>query len=179
MAVIAGNFFIVATVQNSEAKFFFGLLGILSSFMGACISRQHHTIFLKSLRYHQVGTPVGGYNTPGDIHCFPFRYCCFLSSEASPASLLEPRWSICCKLLNLTFYRLAYLAMFGSFGLFLGFASYQSLKARRVKSCGFTHPFYLANVTFDPYGVSRFFISPYLAVPDLAALGNSVNRGIN
>ena len=143
LGVIAGNFLIVATVQSSEAKFFFGLLGILSSFIGACISWQHHIIFLDKVSVitkleHQLGIQY-----PRRYTLLPVQVLLFLIFGGITSVFIGTTLVYLLQTLKLDFLQTwAYLAMLGSFGLFLGFASYQSLKARRVKSYGFTHPFY-------------------------------------
>jgi hypothetical protein len=147
LAVIAGIFYAIAQVdllqpEGLVAKSLLGAVGVLGAFIGACISWQHHRFFLDKISLISRLERQIGIQYPAREVLLPVNVLLFLLFGG-----------ICSVFVGIT---LGYMVELGSrddlrmlmFGVgavffvgFLVFALAFRLKAMKVKSYGFRHPF--------------------------------------
>lgn len=143
LGVIAGIFYALVNVQDPEARFFLGLLGILSSFLAASISWQHHMVFLEKISVIRRLERQLGIQYPMRTVLFPVQILLFLLFGGISSAFAGTTLSYLTEILRQDSLRpFAYLVGLVSFVLFTVYALVSRLKAVRIKSYGFRHPFY-------------------------------------
>ena len=143
LGVVAGIFFAIANVQDPRARIFLGLLGISSSFLGACISWQHHTIFLGKMSVISRLERQLGIQYPMRTALFPVQVLLYLLFGGISSAFVGTTLGYLAEIPKYDFLRpFAYPAGLVSFVLFIVYALVRRLKAVKVKSYGFRHPFY-------------------------------------
>lgn len=147
LAVIVGIFYAMAQVdlpypQDLTAKIFLGLLGVLSAFLGACISWQHHTIFATRISVisrleRQIGIQYPMRRVLLSVNVLLFLlfggvFCAFVGISLGYVMELTGRGDL---------QVWAYGAGVVFFVGFFVFALVSRWEAMKVTSYGFKHPF--------------------------------------
>jgi hypothetical protein len=148
LAVVAGIFYAMAQVdlpypENVGAKVFLGLLGVLSAFLGACISWQHYTIFLQKISVINRLERQMGIQYPMRTVKFSVQVLLFLLFGGISSAFVGVTSGYVTEAFGRDELRLwAYATGAVFFVGFVGFALARRRESMEVTSYGFSHPFY-------------------------------------
>lgn len=143
-AVVAiGGIFYALSQVDSQARAFLGVIGILSAFLGACISWQHHKILLQKI------SVICELEREMDIHYpirtvrFPVQVLLFLLFGGICSAFVGLTLSCVVDAIKIDCLRSwSYLVGIVVFGGFLSFASVCRHKALKDQPHDFTNPLY-------------------------------------
>jgi general stress protein CsbA len=154
LAAVAGIYLAIAQVGLPEgqaalnaalgARIFLGLLGALSAFLGACISWQHHTIFLHKISVinkleRQIGIQYPMRSEPFSVQVLLFLLFGGICSAFVGITLGYGADAVGRYTLRFWAYGVGVVVFLAGF---LQFAYVRRREATKAASYGFSHPFY-------------------------------------